>query len=379
MVVGPASITSPSEGVVHVIQTRFMQFQPNLTELGWARLGLFEAFTFPSVTHQTNQQFAWIIRTDPQLNIDLRTKLICLLSGANATNIFLVASNENPEGFRCKTCIVDTEGDRLWYGNQTILESYWRAAQSSIVLETRLDADDALLLDYCDTLQQDAVRRLSPSRQGSTSSFVETHASTLAVFVVYCAEQHLEWQYGTIWDSEEQQTVVAGKRGSLIGLTVPHCVTPGLTWAYAKGAPLHIETTHHHAWIHKAIPRCKADKKLTTEPCLVRVKPFGNLPTALRARTPTSAGMDRVILGKSEHDEWQRQLRQSKWKTSQDVLFRQLPSLYGVHEESLRNIRHLIEKNLLAIVADALNGQCTKGHSCKEGAKKALKSIMTSE
>jgi hypothetical protein len=48
--------------VVHVIQTRIMQYQPDLLHLGKARLGLFEAFCLRTMVMQSSQQFLWIIR-----------------------------------------------------------------------------------------------------------------------------------------------------------------------------------------------------------------------------------------------------------------------------------------------------------------------------
>ena len=46
-----------SREIVHVIYTRFMQHQPNLVELGKARLELFKTFCLTTIAEQTNQQF----------------------------------------------------------------------------------------------------------------------------------------------------------------------------------------------------------------------------------------------------------------------------------------------------------------------------------
>ena len=135
--------------VVHVIQTRFMQFQPNLLELGRARLRLFQAVTLPSVTQQSNQDYLWIIRTDPQLAPELRDELIA--SVAAFENIILVGSNDNPEGFKTLDCIADMlqqqeRDDPIWSGSFATVQSYHDVAQNHIVLETRLDADDIVQL-----------------------------------------------------------------------------------------------------------------------------------------------------------------------------------------------------------------------------------------
>ena len=74
-----------------------MQFQPNLLHLGHARLALFETFCLPSMLSQTNQNFLWVIRTDPDLNPELLQQLIRLLEGR--PNFILLGSTDNPPGF----------------------------------------------------------------------------------------------------------------------------------------------------------------------------------------------------------------------------------------------------------------------------------------
>jgi hypothetical protein len=53
---------SNDHNVVHIIQTRFQQHQPDLVHLGRARLSLFKSFCLPTVSKQTSRQFLWIIR-----------------------------------------------------------------------------------------------------------------------------------------------------------------------------------------------------------------------------------------------------------------------------------------------------------------------------
>ena len=252
--------------VVHVLQTRFMQFQPHLVALGWARLRLFQMITFPSVTHQTTSDFLWIIRADPQLDSDIRKELVRMVS--TYPNIILVGSNNNPEGFRTLDCIDDITPESLWAGSREILLSYHQAAQTHVLLESRLDADDALLLDWAALLQADAAQRIA------------AHPDS---WLVYCAENHIEWQYDSPWNSTTHQ-------GSLVGLRAKHCVTAGLTWGYAPGVGLHDTgiVERRHQTIHQAVARCESR---TQSSCLVRVDPPGKIPMALRARTPTSAGV----------------------------------------------------------------------------------------
>ncbi len=206
--------------VVHVIQTRFMQFQPHLIELGRARLKLFQTITLPSVVQQTTaNELLWIIRTDPNLDTELRDTLFNMVQEYD--NIILVGSNDNPEGFKCSDCIADmfhnSTFEPIWSGSIETVLSYWEAAQIYPLLETRLDADDALLLDYCEILQADAAQNLQTSKQPS--------------WKVWCPQNHVEWQYTSPWTSRDDNSNTTGAVfGSLIGLRTGHCVTAGLTW-----------------------------------------------------------------------------------------------------------------------------------------------------
>ena len=42
-----------SSKMIHILHTRFMQDQGNLTQLAWARFQLFETFCFPTIAQQT--------------------------------------------------------------------------------------------------------------------------------------------------------------------------------------------------------------------------------------------------------------------------------------------------------------------------------------
>lgn len=174
--------------LIHIIQTRFMQHQPNLLSLGQARLELFQTFCLPSLQSQVNKNFLWIIRTDPNLHPTLRDKLVKLLKGH--PNYILVGSNYNPEGF-------DREEDtfeqflrnsnrngsnvmsQVLSGNVTLLrESFSRSQRGAILLETRLDADDGLHRDFVKTVQSEA-RHLAEEGEG--------------LWRIWCINYNIEW------------------------------------------------------------------------------------------------------------------------------------------------------------------------------------------
>lgn len=67
--------------VLHLVVTRFQQYQPALLSLGRARLQLFNTFCYPSMKQQTTQNFVWLILTDPSLHSWLRTQMESTLAG----------------------------------------------------------------------------------------------------------------------------------------------------------------------------------------------------------------------------------------------------------------------------------------------------------
>jgi hypothetical protein len=175
--------------LIHVIQTRFMQHQPNLLSLGQARLELFQTFCLPSLKSQVNKNFLWIIRTDPDLHPSLRDQLVKLLDGKD--NYVLLGSNYNPEGFGRDGDLSlgeylreDSHGKKetsatVLSGNITLIEeAFAKSSQGAIVLETRLDADDGLHRDFVKTVQSEA-RHLADEKEG--------------LWRIWCINYNVEW------------------------------------------------------------------------------------------------------------------------------------------------------------------------------------------
>ena len=72
---------------------RFMQDQGHLKHLARARLYLFRYFCLPTMINQTSQNFLWIIKTDPNLNENVRKEMVELLKPF--PHFFLVGTNKN--------------------------------------------------------------------------------------------------------------------------------------------------------------------------------------------------------------------------------------------------------------------------------------------
>jgi hypothetical protein len=394
-----------NNGLVHVIQTRFMQYQGHLLQLGRARLKLFEAITLPSVVHQTNNNddtisFIWIIRTDPNLALELRARLIQLVEPYDF--IVLVGSNENPEGFRGLDCIADmmplpsanaaaaatttatiSNHNPIWSGHLETVHSYHQAAQSHAVLETRLDADDGLLLHFVQLVQADAARRFHRDNNNNNNNNNENNPSSNGDWMVWCAKNHMEWQYASPWKTNTDENVDTEDQGGLVGLKSNFCVTAGLTFAYGVGSSPTQIPSHKHQQLHDTMPACDTaaanNQMIHKTRCLARIEPAGNLPAVIRARTPTSAGMEHVLTGLENFEGnklYLEKVKGSGWKDSQHDLFHELPKLFGVQPFELRIARAHIKKHLPEILSDAIAGQCTRGHSCKEESKRLLQQLL---
>ena len=333
--------------VIQVIQTRFMQEQPNLVELGMARLEIFKTLSLPTVVGQTSQHFLWIIRTDPMLNATIRQPLQELLQGHD--NYMLVASNANPEGFRGDEAVADISRENVWSGSYALLKQYHHAAQSRIVLESRLDADDGIHLKFVEYMQA-----MSPKFLSEPNSWM-----------VWCASSHLEWHYNSPFPNHKENV----EYGFLLGIKNKECVTPGLTMAYGIGASRADLPRGTHQFLHKVLPECSEQQAIS---CLHR---FWELkPGALRARTPTSAGMAHLVeAGTSQKISFRRGNTQAQL---QDKMWNGAEAIFCISRQNIVHTKQHVVHHLADIAAENLRGQCTKGHSCKQEAKVLLKRIL---
>lgn len=156
---------------LHIVNTRFMQHQGNLTKLANARLVLFENFCLPSMTQQSLLRFGqtpapylWIIKVDPELDNDILQNLLLLVK--SYPFVYVVASNINfgigvhRGGWRGGEAGKDVLGSKIYTGNLNWLKIAHNSRKDRVVLETRLDADDGLHATYLEVIQTEATKRL---------------------------------------------------------------------------------------------------------------------------------------------------------------------------------------------------------------------------
>lgn len=191
--------------LIHILETRFMQNQPNLIELAKARLHLFSTICLPTVIRQSVWgEFIWVIRTDPDLDEKIKKDLISLLKRSGALKeaavdkdgndkrslTYVIGSNDNyilanstnykarvkPFDIRDMLSSVLSNPQTLFAGKAESAQRLLNEINSKnssvdyedddVILWTRLDADDGLNLSYMEYIQSQAVRFFLPSYYG---------------------------------------------------------------------------------------------------------------------------------------------------------------------------------------------------------------------
>ena len=356
--------TDASTELVHVVQTRFMQDQSDLLELGLARLELFETFCLPSILAQTNKNFLWVIRTDPDLHPSLLSKLLALLEGR--PRIILIGSNYNPEGFgrgesgsfgnylRADNQNRTEMSASILSGDHTLLEeSFANSASGAVLLETRLDADDGLHRDFVKTVQQEAKYLMRS--EGNP------------VWRIWCISFNIEWHPLNPFPASSSINKTFNE-GYLVMYSDPNiCVTPGLTFGYSTGADRSsISGRLRHDEITRKVTPCTPEKDKTDKTDNIEVNCFSRLanlsPGAVRSRTTTSAGMDNVVTGIEAFDKKNKLKAASKNKQlaekfnkqffAQDMMWNGLHILFSVSRQRAKDARKLMMDRMQQIAED---------------------------
>jgi hypothetical protein len=339
-----------------------MQSQPDLVDLGLARLEMLKVFCIGSLKRQTSDNFLWVIRTDPMLNATLREPLLEALKGIDRH--LLIATNDNPNaqvGF-----LAHLDPSSVWSGDLEWAKKYIGLSANPDtalpVLESRIDADDGLNSEFVAYTQKKGLVAL---------------ASKQPFWRIWCAKQNMEWQYETAWESDPSEPSL----GQLVTLGTEYCLSAGLTVGYTAG--IHSENLPHirHDMLHKSVAHCNDNSSESSESddddspqpnCLDIINVS---PAAFRARTPTSAGMLHILLNTTKTDK--KYIKGAKkQRAQQNKLWLFAEEKFGFKKIAAENLHTYLEVNILKIAGDNLRGQCTLGHSCKNGARATLQAII---
>jgi len=288
-------------------------------------------------------------------------ELLAQLQGMK--NVIVVGSNERIDDgfFRHVNGTSDVNESSLWLGNMELVRSYHGAAQTRTLLETGLDADDGLALDFVEEIQ----------KQTTTVAKAQKKLRVESWWKIWCVKQNTEWfYYGKYLNSTYGHM---RQNGGLPNV----CITPGLT---------RVSTPDHRTFLKSSASKQRGGEfpllaaegyrffvdhfyiqSRTQKRGTNQVGGWSYIPAkhslAVRARSPTSAGMKGVErrqfsgrqMAKIEKDHWMQALR-----------------TFGLSMQAIKRTRHKIQSNLADVLGDALAGQCSEGHSCKATATEVL-------
>ena len=317
--------------------------------------------------------------------------------------------------------IRDILSDRVYTGNMTKLYQAMVQKDLQVVLETRLDADDGLHKFYLQQVQDKALDQffLPPSddeeetqnnNNNNNNNKEDASKAIVPKWLYWCTRRHVEWhggvtehfpppllpgKQGTTDATKDNPNMAAAAQktvdyfGSL--KVIEHsklCITPGITVGFGIGTTSDEVPIHAHDKLFRAIHDLEAEEACgydEASQCLELVEDF--LLVAVRARTPTSAGMQRVE-GTSGSDDSENAVNNHNDKSSNGgtnttkhkhkkrkhsdasalrtfLFWDLLHDDFAVKREQIKYTNQFILNHLVPIAKDNLEGQCTSDHSCK--------------
>jgi hypothetical protein len=344
---------------MHLIKTRFMQHQANLTHLALARFHLFRAFCLPSIVAQTNQHFIWLISVDPDLPPDLLSQLKQAVQPYPHFYLTLTTDSLRPGSG------LHGIGNEIITGDVNILRRNLENYKKLTILETQLDADDALHVQYVQDLQQRA-------KQAFLKDDEEMNPGP--DWMYWCIHQDLEWHW--IMNDPKNKANDLSVTKSSLGWLKPSrsfirkqkCYTPGMALGLKQGRMMTgiLDVPHSQliAELNQSQTSCGSHYKgLDCVDFLDQLK-----YPALRTRTPTSASMVNVELEKSRPSSENAMALQKN-------LLEQMIRDFAVQPVNVQQVHEYLTDNMALIVNDAIAGQCSHGHSCRPEARNALLSF----
>ena len=429
--------------IIHTVSTRFMQNQGSLQNLARSRLKLLEAVCLPSLQHQSifyqnkllelyentkwkdevssmiqrasntssvvvDPLFLWVIKVDPDIDKQILKELNEILEPVKHFTL-VVGSNKNfgvgvknggwRDGQAGQDLLDAFQDNRVFFPElaghdenlgsnmHQIIRRAYEARDDRVVLETRLDADDAINVEYITQLQRMALKNLIDTKD---SKFVrKPHdddddstpdtAIQKAKWIYWCAEKHLEWNPSSPFYNPNNDAGVITRFGSF-----NYCITPGLTIGYAVGTEEKDVPHYEHTKIYPEIA-LKSDQQRKKDgdvgcgftpvsECLWIVD--NPAISAFRSRSMTSAGMFNIEAGGVPSREDKRNLDYSMklWQEGY------IQKWFGISSAKAKEAADFMGNNYINTVRDNIRGQCTHGHSCKiSSVEKLQRTIDLSE
>ena len=437
--------------IIHTVNTRFMQNQGTLQNLARSRLKLLEAVCLPSIMRQSilDQQnllelygntkwkdevasvlkkqqlgkdvvldplFLWIIKVDPDIDEQILKELNTILEPVKHFTLVIGSNNNFGVGIKnggwrdgqagqdlldafrddrvffppSSSSLSSVEHDDEIFGSSMhqIVRRAYEARSDRVLLETRVDADDAINVRYIYELQRVAlkilintnnskfVRKSDDDDDDSTPEQEIQHAK----WMYWCAGNHLEWNPSSPFYNPNNDAGLL----TFVG-PIPFCVTPGLTIGYAVGTDENDVPHYEHT---KIVPEIKFKPDhlrrrdnitgcglIPASDCLWVV----NDPevSAFRSRSMTSAGMLNIGVGGVPSN---GEVGKTAAKYSKELWRSYIEKWFGIAPEKAKEAADFLVANYINTVRDNIRGQCTHDHSCKmSSVEKLQQSIDLSE
>jgi hypothetical protein len=422
--------------LIHIVNTRFMQEQGPLENLGMARFHLFMTFCFPTMVAQSTQKFFWIIKTDPKFTKSPVFDLV-LQAAQNVPhkNIYVVASNNNflqhPEqvgswvdGAEC----MDLLTSKIYTGNITKLHMAMALRNERPVLETRLDADDGLHMHYLQYIQAVALQRFKPnpnefpkladkegdddglditdevnqeiegsgdkkvqsSEEAEAADEEEGEDKSVEVYVLpngvpppprwlyWCTRRHLEW-HNTLADSKDIKDYGDASAGYLAPIQHDKlCVTPGITVGFNAGTDPKTVPLHSHDELVKKV----GDSDACFNSDIV-----ASANQQKKALLPCLDLVEELVFcairSRTSTSAGMRNVGHVPpfpyTKKLTEKFWQLLCERFKISKIKVKETKEFLRLHQKEIAYENILGQCTTGHSCKDEAKKELQRLMNEE
>jgi hypothetical protein len=309
--------------------------------------------------------FLWIIKIDPNLDASIRDELVNMVK--SYPFIIVVGSNLNygvgirVGGWRGGEAASDVFASDIYSGSADLFRRAYNAREHRAVLETRLDADDGLHVEYLASIQEQAISKLSWEFYRQRSR----HRKRANKWIYWCPQVQVEWHsmpgnatpYGLFFGQQLERS--CGTAGLTVGVSigVNESSIPRL---------MHQTIFEQVCDSQQARIACSSDASSTIFDCCVMVDSLRL--SSLRSRTPTSSGMQGVdLIDKSL-------LNKLSYNTTKltDILQRN----YNMSLSTITATNQWLQDDMVSILEDNLKGQCTRGHSCKTSATLRIKKLL---
>ena len=292
----------------------------------------------------------------------------------------------------------------IYTGDTRLLKLAHEYREDRVVIETRLDADDGLHRNYLSTIQNKVMDTFGLNNENLNPDTKLTSKNQQDIkWKYWCASDHLEW-FSDSNPKSTNGTALDTYPGSLHKPdNFGECITPGISLAIGIGVEEEeVQRSAHHKLVNTIWNKGQCGAK-DRQACLQFLHTMDsdnfdgkNLQDAtvpkimaVRARTPTSAGMKDVSMNsKAETDINDALISNEDKKKSDEVLnakqmveikslwWENLDQNFGIKKDRAKITNTYLQEHLIEIAIDNIKGQGTAGHSSKISSKDKLQAMV---